>query len=269
MRFLYTGTLRGALKRLIPMLIIVMFVGGCETTPQLRSIVRDTYLVEAVGDTQKQTKESVTVEDFGEAQQVVQPVRIQACNGPHLLVDEREYIDSEGNRRVRRVPVYETVDPLSGVYVRRLKITNDTEHTLRFARTDPVLVDAAGNERDGLVKRELAQNIRAGRPCASTDVLIQAIGSLKLLGSGDTRIRPGREDTFLVAFSGVDKSITGDWTLELIDFPVATNEAAEVIRVTSFRFPLEAKGYRTTIQQRKESLFAPWEEIGRNTEEIP
>ena len=269
MRFLYTGTFWVASKGLIPMLLIVMFLGGCETTPQLRSIVRDTYSVEAIGDTQKQTKESVTVEDFGEARQVLPPVRVQACNGPHLLFDEREYIDSEGNRRIRRIPVYETVDPLSGVYVRRLKITNGTEHNLRLGQTETVLVDAAGTERDGLVKGELAQNIRAGRPCASTNALIQNISTLKVLGSGDTRIRPGREDTFLVAFSGVDKSVTGDWTLELIDFPVATNEAAEVIRVTSFRFPLEAKGYRTTIQQRKESLFAPWEEIGRNTEEIP
>ena len=258
---------RDALKRFMPMLLIVMFVGGCETTPQLRSIVRDTYMVEAVSGTQRQTKENITVEDLGEAQEVVQPVEVQACQGPHLLFDKREYIDSEGNRRTRTVRVMETVYPLRGIYIRRLKITNDTEHTLRLNRVDTVLVDGAGNDREGMDKGLLEQNIRAGRPCPSTDAVLQTLSALKLLGA-DTRIRPGRETTLLAAFSGVDKSITGDWTLELNDFPVATNEAAEVIRVTSFQFPLEAKGYRTTIRQRKESFFAPWEEIGRSTEEI-
>ena len=258
---------RDALKRFMPMLVVVMFVSGCETTPQLRSIVRDTYMVEAVGDTQRQTKENITVEDVGEAQEVIQPVEVQACQGPHLLYDKREYIDSEGNRRTRTVRVMETVDPLRGIYIRRLKITNNSEHTLRPNQIDTVLVDGAGNNWDGLDEETLEQNIRAGRPCPSTDAVVRTLIPLKLLG-GDTRIRPGRETTLLAAFSGVDKSITGDWVLELNDFPVATNEAAEVIRVTRFLFPLEAKGYRTIIRQRKESLFAPWEEIGRSTEEI-
>ena len=98
-------------------------------------------------------------------------------------------------------------------------------------------------------------------------MLVQTLRGLKLLGK-NTRVRRGREDTFLVAFSGVDKSITGDWVLELNDFPVATNAAGQVTRLTSFRFPLEPRGYRTTIRQRKEGMFTPWVEIGRQTEEI-
>ena len=250
----------------MPLLLVVMVVGGCETGPQYRSVVHDTYSVEAVGGTQKQTRENITVEDLGEAQKAIQPVRVQACDGPHLLVDERRIEDSEGNVRIRRVPYYESVDPLRGIYVRRLKITNDTEYTLRLNRVDAVLVDGAGNDREGMDRETLEHAIRAERPCPSTHGLIQTLRSLKLLGA-DIRIRPGRTTTLLAAFSGVDKRITGDWTLELNDFPVPTNDAAEM-RVTSFEFPLVGRGYRTTIQQRKESLFAPWEEISRSIEEI-
>ena len=261
------------LTRLLPLLALALLASGCETGPQFRSLVRDTYLIEAVGDTRKQTKDAVTVQELGEAQEVVQPVRVQACRGEHLLFNERKISDSEGER-IELVPVYETVDPLQGVYVRRLRITNDTGHTLRLNRVAAVLVDAAGYERDAMDKAALFQNIRAQRPCRSTRGLTETLRRLKLLssggadGEGGMRIRPGRQTTVLVAFSGVDRSIIGDWALELIDVPVATNEAGEVARLTSFEFPLEARGYRTVIRQRKEGLLAPWEEIGRTTEEI-
>ena len=261
------------LKGLLTLVALAMLVTGCETGPQLRSVVRDTYLIEAVSGSRKQTKEAVTVQELGEAREVIQPMRVQACRGEHLLFSETTVIDSEGER-IETVPVYETVDPLFRVYVRRLRITNGTEHTLRLNQVDAVLVDGAGYEHDAMDKATLFQNIRAQRPCPSTRALTQTLRRLKLLsrgsadGEGGMRIRPGRSTAVLVAFSGVDKSIVGDWVLELIDVPISTNEAGEVARMTSFEFPLEARGYRTIFRQRKDGLFAPWEEIGRTTEEI-
>ena len=252
------------------MLAVVMLLAGCETTPRTRALVRHTYLIKAVGEAQRQTRGNITVEDMGEAKRVVQPVRVQACDGARLLFKQREVTRYRNNRRykdIESVPVFETVHPLRGIYVRWVKITNNSEHNLVFSRLDPVLVDGAGNDLDGLGAGVLVQNVLAGRPCPSTHALVQTLRGLKLLGK-NTRVRRGREDTFLVAFSGVDKSITGDWVLELNDFPVATNAAGQVTRITSFRFPLESRGYRTTIRQRKEGMFTPWVEIGRHTEEI-
>ena len=266
---------------------IFTFVGGCASTPKVRSVVQDTYVIEAVEGTQNQTKENITVVDLGEAQKVVQPVRVQACAGDkHRIKVTRKYTgtvsltetlgekhvleardkiktykdkDEKGNNVIiTEAPIYEDINPLLNHYVRRFKITNDTEHTLRLDRVDVVLIDGAGNDLEGLDKETLEQNIRAERPCSSSDVLIRTMGSLKLLGA-DTRVRPGRESTFLAVFHEVDKSILGDWTLELIDVPVATNEAGQVTRVTSFQFPLTAKLYRTTIQQRKEGFMSPME----------
>ena len=286
------------MSRLVPWspLFIAMFVCGCASTPKVRSIVQDTYVIEAVEGAQNQIKENITVVDLGEAQKVIQPVKVLACVGDkHRVKVTRKYTgtisltdvlgerhvleardkpktykdkDEKGNDVIiTETPIYEEVSPLLNHYVRRFKITNDTEHTLRLDRVDVVLIDGAGNDLEGLDKETLEQNIRAERPCSSTDVLIRTINSLKLLGA-DTRVRPSREATFLAVFHDVDKSILGDWTLELIDFPVATNEAGQVTRVTSFQFPLTAKLYRTTIQQRKEGLMSPWKETGRDTKEI-
>ena len=255
------------MKRLSPLLILVVLAGGCETTPEFRSVVRDTYSVEAVRGSEQQIQENITVEDMGEAQGIVQPTEVQACNGSHLLAAKKREKDSDGNVFVRRVPVYEIVDPLSGIYLRRLRITNDTQHTLRLAGVDPVLVDGAGNDREGMDRETLAHLIRAARPCSSTYALIQTLESLKLLGA-DIRIRPGRKTTVMAAFSGVDKTITGDWTLELNDFSVGPDQETQVVRMTSFRIPLAARGFRTTIQQRREGMFSRWEEVSRSTEEI-
>lgn len=260
------GTFGRVFRQFVPVLTAAVFVGGCATGPQIKSVVEETFSIEASGDTSRQTKENITVEDMGEAQQVVQPMKVQACNGPHLRYGQREVIIS-GKKYVKEYPVYETVDPLQGIYIRRFKIRNDTEHVLRLNRIDTVLVDAAGNDNEGITKQVLEQNIRAGRSCSSTEALVRSLRSLKLLGT-DTRIRPGRVAEVLAAFPSVDKRIVGDWTLELNDFTVDTNEAGEVSRVTSFKFPLLSKGYRTTIKMRKDSLFAPWQEIDRNTEEI-
>ena len=251
--------------RLALVLTVAALGGGCASDgePRFRTVVADTFAIEAVGGASKQTKQRITVEDMGEAQQVVRPMQVQACDGPHLRYDEKK----TKSGRIRQVPVYETVDPLQGIYVRRLKISNDTNNVMRLDRIDVVLVDAAGNDNEGMSKDVLQQNIKAARPCSSTQALVNSLRSLKILGS-DARIRPGRRVEMLAAFASVDKSIVGDWTLEMNDFPVATNQAGEVTQVTSFKYPFVSKGYRTSIKYRKDSFFSPWVEVDRETEEI-
>ena len=255
------------IARPILLILTVMFVGNCASYPQVRTIVRDSYVLEMVSDDKVVTKENITVEDVGEAKEAIAPLQVQKCVGTQLVVKVKERKDKEGNVVERKeLPVYEDVYPLLDHYVRRLRVTNNTEHTLRLDRVDVVLIDGAGKDWEGLDKETLEQNIRAKRPCSSTGKLVESLSSLKLLGA-DTRVRPGRESTFLAVFKTVDKTILGDWALELIDVPVATNEAGQVTRVTSFEFPLIAKHYQTTIQQSKQSLMAPWKETGRSTKE--
>ena len=38
------------------------------------------------------------------------------------------------------------IDPLQGIYVRGLRVTNNTPNVLRLSRADAVMVDAAGND---------------------------------------------------------------------------------------------------------------------------
>ena len=138
---------------------------------------------------------------------------------------------------------------------------------MRLNRIDAVLVDAAGNDIELMSKSTLRQDLFARRPCPSTKGLIESLRSLKLLGA-DIRIRPGRTGVLFAAFSGVDRRILGDWTLELNEVPVATDPAGEVTHAASFEFPLLVRGYRTTTILRREGFFDPWKEIQRRTEEI-
>ncbi len=110
-------------------------------------------------------------------------------------------------------------------------------------------------------------NIGSVQTFPGTRALVGSLRSLKILGS-DIRIRPGRATELLAAFSSVDKSILGDCSLELNDFPVSIDKAGKVAQVTSFKSPLLWKGYRTTIKYRKDSLFSPWVELDRTTKEI-
>ena len=105
------------------------------------------------------------------------------------------------------------------------------------------------------------------RPCPSTRHIVSSLRGLKFLG-GNIRLRPGRVARVLAVFARVDKRIPGDWTLEIHGLPVDTDPAGNVSRAASFAFPLVSRGYRTTIELRKEELFAPWREINRTTEEI-
>lgn len=247
--------------------ISLAFIGGCQTTPQFRTITQESYkLILADAKLGKQQKASITVEELGELDKVIQPVKVQKCVNGQLIVRSQQYTDRKTKKTyTKNIPVMETIDPLKVIYARRMKITNDKEHVLRLGRLDYVLVDAAGNDYEGLTRDLLYQHIMAGRPCSSTNTIIRALDSLKLLGQ-NTRIRPGRSEELLVAFPAVDKRVLGDWVLELNDFPVATNEAGHVTRVTRFEFPLVVESYRTAIKYRKDNLFSQWQEIDRQTE---
>ena len=254
--------------RYIQLCILGSFLAACASDPQTRVLHQDTFTIVSSVDNQKiQKKANVIIEDQGEADQVIQPVRVQACDGAHLLWDEQQYIDAKGRRRVRRVRVMTEVDPLEGVYVRRLRVTNNTPNVLRLNRADAVLVDAAGNDNELADLEILAQNIKATMACPSGDAIVRTLRPLKILGA-DVRIRPGRETSFYAMFLDVDKSIVGDWVLELNDFPVETDAVGDVSKVESFKFHLVSKGLRTSITQRKAGFMSPWVEIKRTTEEL-
>lgn len=250
--------------------LVGLFLVGCAANePVTRVVSTDTYEIVPADEMKKrQEKSNVIIEDQGEVEELIAPVRVHACNGAHYAYKEERYRDYvTGKYRTRQVPIMITVDPLAGIYVRGLRVTNNTPNVLRLNRADAVMVDAAGNDNEMADFQILTQNIRAGAPCPSGGAIVRTIRPLKILGA-DVRIRPGRETTFYAMFPTVDKSIVGDWVLELNDFPVETNEVGDVSKVERFVFPLVSKGYRTEVTQRKENLFSPWVEIKRETMEV-
>ncbi len=250
--------LRPGLKRLLLILIPALIVGGCvgASGPQIKTVVRDSFSIETIGETSIQRVGNLTVEDLGEAKNVIQPVRVQACDGSYLKYGRKERKTRNGKRYVRRYPVFETVDPLQGIYVRKLRIRNDTGHVLRLNRIDAVLSDAAGNDNALFTRSALRHSLFATRPCSSTEGVVESLRGVKLLGT-NIRIRPGRAAELFAAFSGVDPRIVGDWTLELYDVPVATDPNGRVSHAASIEFPLLARGFRTTVTMRREKLFQP------------
>ena len=194
-------------------------------------------------------------------------VEVQACDGPLLLDRRAKRIGEEGEEYVERFPAFETVDPFEGIYVRRLKIRNETGHTVRLNRIDAVLVGAAGNDNELMTKSALRQDLLARRSCPSTEGVIESLRSVGLLGAY-IGVRPGRSTVLFAAFSGVERRILGDWTLELNGVPVATEPGGEVLHAVSFALLLLAKGYRTTTTLRNQGLFDRWEEMNRVTNEI-
>ena len=128
-------------------------------------------------------------------------------------------------------------------------------------------VDAAGNDNELMTRSALRHDLLARRPCRSTEALIDSLRSVKLLGA-NIRIRPDRATILLAAFTGVDESILGDWTLDLHEVPVETDPAGEVLHAASFEFPLLGRGYRTTTRLRRERWFDSWKETHRTTEEV-
>ena len=262
-----TAACQPSFRGLILTLLVSIAAAGCATGPEVKTVVQESFSIETVGDTSRQTIGAITIEDLGEARNVVHPMQVQACDGPRLKFDRVKRTTKEGKKYFKRYPVHETVDPFHGIYLRKLRLRNDTGHVLRLNRIDAVLLDAAGNDNELMTKAGLRHHLRATRPCQSTEGLVQSLRVVKLLGA-DIRIRPGRGAELFAAFSGVDARIVGDWTLELNGVPVATDPAGRTLRSASFTFPLLSRGYRTTILLRREKLFEPWKEIYRTTEEI-
>ena len=105
---------RPALKRAMPILIVGVAAAGCSTGPEVKTVVQETFSIEAIEGTSRQTIRNVTVEDLGEAQKVFTPVTVQACDGPLLLYRQVERTTEEGETYVEQYPAFETVDPFEG-----------------------------------------------------------------------------------------------------------------------------------------------------------
>ena len=261
---------RRILRHCLLMAIPSLFLIGCASGPQTRVVVRDIFSLKAVVDKSEQTKGRVSIKDMGELSRIVPRVRVQACEGSFLKfrkVKVKTKKDKKEKPRIKRRPVFEMVNPIQDLYIRELKIRNDAEHILYLNLVEAVLVDAAGNDNAGMAGEQLRRFWRANRPCSSTRHVIKSLWGLKFLGN-NIRILPGRVVRVLAAFPRIDKRILGDWTLEIHGLPVETDQVGKASRISSFAFPLISRGYRTTIEMRKEELFAPWREINRKTEEI-
>ena len=245
----------------------IIVLASCATGPLNETLVKESYSLEAINKNLKRTIGNITVEDLGEPPDVLAPVRVQACKGRRLVFDEVKITRSKGKTHTQRRPVYEEVDPFEGLYVRRLNIRNDSKHSLSLNRVEAVLLDAAGNDNVGMSKAMISRILYRERPCSSTRDLISSWRSLKVLGN-NIRLRPGRTARVLVIFSRIDKSIPGDWTLQLHGFPVEKDRAGKVTHVASFEIPLVSRGYRTTIERRKETMLGPWRVIRKSREPI-
>lgn len=232
--------------------------------PQTRVRTIDNFALVTVEDEKAQEVDEVTIQDMGEVKELIRPVQVAACDGAHVRYNERRTRDG---KLISREKVMVTVDPLRDVYVRRLRVTNDTTNVLNLNRADAVLVDAAGNDNELADKEIITQNLISRFPCGSGRAVAGTLQKLKVLGA-DVRIRPGREVTFYAMFTTVDPRIVGDWTLELNDFPVETDAKGDVSKVAQFKFDLVAKGFRTTITETKMGLLSPWVETNRTTEEL-
>lgn len=256
--------------------------------PQSKTVVTDYFALEPAGGSSTRTKGNVSVEDAGEVTGIAASVEVQACRGDRLEFRKVRHKKQTGYRTVekkdkkgrvrkervptykhvtKREPVYETVDPLAGLHIREVAIYNDSAHILPLNRVQAVLVDAAGNDNESLSKRAIRRMVRRARPCPSTDGVFAELRGLRMLG-GNIRILPGRSARVLMAFPGIDIRILGGWTLELHGVPVEIDAAGNVARVAAFSFPLVARGYRETVEMRRESLFRPWKVQRKSTAPI-
>lgn len=235
--------------------------------PKTRVVTKDSFILSAAEEGKVLEVDNIAIEDKGEVN-LTQPVRIQDCNGYQLKV--RRFETKDG---IKEEPVYITVDPLTEFYVRRLEVRNNTTNVLRLNRADAVLVDPNGNDYELANEDIIEQRILQDYPCPSGGSVAGSVRTLlrtqKVIGS-NVRIRPGRDIQFLAIFSDVKlrPSDLGDWTLELNDFPVQTDDKGDVSKVAQFKFDLVAKGVRTTITQEKANFLAPWVETDRTTREL-
>ncbi len=242
----------------------VALLGACGggSEPQTRVLTVDSFALVTVKREAVVEVDGVAIKDMGDVQNLVEPIEVQDCAGASL-----RYEQVRRNGVLQDEPVWVTVEPLEGIYVRRFRVTNDSAATLNISRADAVLVDAAGNDNEVATAEILKQNVLARYPCSSGPAIVRTLRPLKMLGS-DIRVRPGRSVTLYAMFPSADISILGDWVLEINDFPVQADASGDVSKVAQFKFDLVAKGYRTTITQEKEGLLSGWVDVDRTTEEL-
>lgn len=261
--------------RLIISLCIGAFLTGCGSYPKYTTEVHVTGRLDSIDGIDKQTKESITVEDMGEvhAASLANAIEIQLCrNGSLQYTGEFRTVRNAAGQYVRRpVPVIVSVNPLEflKVYARRIRIHNGTEHSLQLRDVDVVLIDAADNENDMLSKSLIDDLLDIQWPCPNRNKLKASLAPVSIF-SGNFRIRPNREKETYIFFQPITfQSSPGEWYLQFHNFPVRTNEAGHVIRKTSFEFLFIARKVTTGIRFRRDGYFSDWREIERKTTVTP
>lgn len=266
----------GASRRIRVLLWSVVFasLSGCATYPQTKIQTVTTAELVPVDESQTtQQKGGVRLRDTGNVPvtNLTQAVKIQQCSGNRLRTYPRKIKDGYGNViRVEYEPVYETVNPLEGAYVRRFEISNNTEHSLRLSSMFIVITDSSGEDVHAYTKDELKSHIRSRWPCSSGNTLLHTLAPIKILGP-NVKLLPGRTWKGYAIFPGQQRKIStlgGDWFVQYGDVPVKTNAAGEVSKRTSFSYDLRVKRVRTTTEYTKASLLAPWQVGDSKTEEL-
>ena len=265
MNTVYSQTSRGLLAY-GKIVILILVLSGCATSePQYKTEVSDFYKLVPLDESQTvQERGGVRIKDFGEVDNLVQPFEVQKCAGAFLAVEEKYYTDIYGQRRVKRTPIYATVDPLQGYYVRKLLFTNNTAHTLPLYGAVFVIVDGSGSDIEHLSKDDLETTIRSTWPCVSGSAIVSSLKSVKLIKQ-NARVLPGRTWEGYIVFPSLDLSLGGDWRIQYIDIPVKTEESGAVSKRVSFETDLTVKHSRTISKYVKRGFFSPWELVSQET----
>jgi hypothetical protein len=241
-----------------------LILTGCGK-PQFQSKVYTSHQI--IKDKQydlkmKQTKQGVTIEDKGYAGNLSTNIRLQECSNGQLQTERVKKCDKNGQCWYENVPSFVNANPFNGVYVRKIKFHNNTNHILYLNRTDVVLVDAAGTEHEAKTKESLEEYIESLWACSNVKQLTNSVARLKVLGDR-AKVRPGRNSEFLLPFVDTSINIAGEWQLEIIDVPTKTDEAGKVLKKVSFEIPFLVKETKTQIDYKKDGTYSPWKEINR------
>jgi len=241
----------------------LLLFAGCASGPQYKSkTITEYVLTEDSKDRSQTTMDNVTIEDLGDAGEVVAPLKVHACRGGNLLYKKKSECNLSGRCWDVKVPAYESISLLQNAHLRKIKIHNNTEHMLVLDRADAVLVDPAGGEHSFADKGELADEIENNRPCTSTRKLVAQVKKVKLFG--DTmRIRPGRNKLMYIAFPRLKIDMPGEWRLEMHNIPVETDAAGNISKAVSFEFPFLMKEIKTKFDYKKDGFFSSWVEVNR------
>ncbi len=130
----------------------IMFTGCGEV--QFQSKIYTTHQIikdKQSKEKQKQTKYGVTIEDKGEAKNLSTPIRLQSCSNGQLQTKRVKKCSGYGDRQrcfYEEIPLFVNANALNGIYFRKIKIHNNTDHILYLNRTDVVLIDGAGGEHE-------------------------------------------------------------------------------------------------------------------------